>query len=53
MMKTNTKVKGNGLGQNKVAPWNPGSVGDYKRGLQDTNQKNVASHNRAGAGAKQ
>ena len=26
--------KANGLGENKVKPWNPGSVGGYSRGLQ-------------------
>jgi hypothetical protein len=33
--------------------WSPNSVGDYKRGYQDTNQKNVESEHRKGAGAKQ
>ena len=44
---------GNGLGANKVAPFNPGSVGDYKRGLQDGFVKPAESEMRKGAGAKQ
>ena len=47
------KQKGNGLGENKVPAWSPTSVGDYSRGLQQTQQKNVPDEKRKGAGAKQ
>ena len=32
--------------------WNPGSVGDYKRGLQDNFKGNVEDEKRKGAGQK-
>lgn len=46
------KKCGNGLGENNAKSWNPGSVGGYSRGLQQTDQKSVPDHNRAGAGQK-
>ena len=45
--------KANGLGENKVAPWSPTSVGDYKRGLQAPKTGSVPDEKRKGAGAKQ
>ena len=45
--------QGNGLGENKVKPWSPTSVGDHKRGLQQPKTGSVPSENRKGAGAKQ
>lgn len=44
--------KGNGLGEKNAKSWNPGSVGDYKRGMQMTNQKSVPNEKRKGAGQK-
>lgn len=44
--------QGNGLGENKVKSWNPGSVGGYSRGLHQTQQKNVPNEKRKGAGQK-
>jgi hypothetical protein len=32
--------------------WNPGSVGDYKRGLKDNFKGNVETEKRPGAGQK-
>ncbi len=52
---SDNKQKGNGLGQGNQGPgikWNPGSVGDYKRGLQDNFAGNVEDHNRPGPGQK-
>lgn len=46
------KKCGNGLGENKIKSWSPGSVGDYKRGLQKTSQDSVPSEKRKGAGSK-
>ena len=45
--------KGNGLGENNAKSWNPKAVGDYKRGMQMTNQRKVEDEKRKGAGAKQ
>lgn len=47
------KQTGNGLGSNKVKPWSPTSIGDYKRGLQAPKTGNIPSEHRPGAGAKQ
>jgi len=44
--------QGNGLGENKVKPWSPGSVGGYSRGLQNNFKGNVEYHMRKGAGQK-
>lgn len=46
------KKKGNGLGENKVSPWSPTSVGGYSRGLQKNVVKDVEGHDRKGAGQK-
>jgi len=46
----NNKKKGT---EGEVKGWNPGSVGDYKRGLQAPVTGKVEDHNRKGAGAKQ
>ena len=50
MDKANHKDKGTG---GPGIKWNPGSVGDYKRGLKDNFKGNVESEKRKGAGAKQ
>ena len=52
MAQSKNKQKGNGLGENNAKSWNPGSVGDYKRGLNSF-VKGIAGHFRKGAGAKQ
>ena len=49
MDKHNSKDKGTG---GPGVKWNPGSVGDYKRGLQRGFAGNVESQNRPGAGQK-
>jgi hypothetical protein len=49
-MKDNDKDKGtDGPGKH----WNPGSVGNYNRGLQKGVVKDVESESRKGGGAKQ
>jgi hypothetical protein len=49
---TGNSGKANGLGENKIKPWNPGSVGGYSRGLQKNIVKPVESETRKGAGQK-
>jgi hypothetical protein len=44
--------QGNGLGEGNAKSWNPGSVGDYKRGLQAPTTGKVAEGMRPGAGQK-
>ena len=44
--------QGNGLGDNPVKKWNPGSVGGYSRGLQKGIVKPVEDEKRKGAGQK-
>ena len=46
------KKCGNGLGEGNAKSWNPKSVGDYKRGLQNNFKGNVESEMRKGAGQK-
>jgi hypothetical protein len=48
---TDTKQKGNGLGQNKVPTMNPAKLHPY--GMGDTGQKNIPNEKRPGPGAKQ
>lgn len=49
MDKYNYKDKGT---EGPGKKWNPGSVGDYKRGLKDNFKGNCEDHNRKGAGQK-
>lgn len=44
--------QGNGLGEGNAKSWNPASVGDYKRGLQEPQTGKVESEKRKGAGQK-
>jgi len=43
---------GNGLGDEKVAKWNPKSVGGYSRGLKAPVTGKVADEKRKGPGQK-